>query len=97
MKKTKKTITVSSITCPECGDIIFSRARHDYRSCTCGKYHIDGGFDYLRLGFPKEMPKIEKLEIAATKEELYKDWNEDKNIFGLIKGVKLPKGIGEDI
>jgi ribosomal protein S27AE len=82
--KTKKTITVSAITCPDCGDIIFSRARHDYRSCTCGKCAIDGGFDYIKISALK-LPKIEKIEVAATLKELYNDWNENKNVFGLIK------------
>ena len=87
-KKTPKTTTVSCITCPECGDTIFSRARHDFRSCTCEKYHIDGGDSYIRIGFPKEMPKIKKLKIAATKEELYDDWNKRNDVFGLIKKAK---------
>ena len=38
---------VNAIQCPRCGDTIYSRTRHDYRSCSCGSVSIDGGFDYM--------------------------------------------------
>ena len=34
--------------CTECGDKPFSRTRHDYRECSCGKVMVDGGQEYLR-------------------------------------------------
>lgn len=40
--------TQHGITCPECGDTIYSNSRHDFVSCKCGKHFIDGGFDYIR-------------------------------------------------
>jgi len=33
---------VSAICCPKCKNIIYSRARHDCRSCSCGEVYIDG-------------------------------------------------------
>lgn len=36
--------------CLECGDVIESKHRHDFVSCSCGKLFVDGGRDYLRRG-----------------------------------------------
>jgi hypothetical protein len=45
------------ITCLDCGDIIRSTHRHDWRPCSCFKNEegsqgcfIDGGEDYIRVG-----------------------------------------------
>lgn len=81
-------ITCKAIKCPECKTIIYSRARHDFRSCTCGKCSIDGGFDYIRVVCDTKIkiPEAFDIEVNATKKELYDDWNSiDKNIYGLIK------------
>ena len=40
---------VQAIVCPKCGDTLFSRARHDFRYCSCGEVAVDGGFDYVRI------------------------------------------------
>jgi len=80
-------ITVNAITCPFCKATIYSRANHDFRSCPCGKYSIDGGFEYTRLLFPtdtKKMPECFQIEVNATKEELYRDWNNRQDKFGII-------------
>jgi len=44
------TKTIRGVQCTHCGDRIWSRHRHDCRSCTCGKSFVDGGRDYLRSG-----------------------------------------------
>jgi len=77
---------VKATKCPDCGDTIFSRARHDFRSCSCEKVAIDGGFDYVRLVFPTDMkpPEIFDLEVEQTPMELYDDWNSRRNKFGLF-------------
>lgn len=64
---------VTGVICEECGQIIFSRARHDFRSCVCGHTSVDGGFDYVKV-CGSSWSLIE-LEIKATKQELYHDWN----------------------
>lgn len=78
---------VGAIICPECGDIIYSRARHDFHSCSCGQVAIDGGFDYKKVCFKGKTPEHLIMEIEATKKELYDDWNEGKNQFGIIKNI----------
>ena len=36
--------------CLKCGDIIESKYRHDWVSCSCGEIFIDGGLDYCHCG-----------------------------------------------
>ncbi len=68
--------------CTDCGDLVFSRTRHDMRWCTCRKIAVDGGFDECRLmGHPKKV----EMYIEQTKEELYQDWNTRRNQYGLIR------------
>ena len=75
---------VNAIKCINCGDIIFSRARHDCRGCTCGEVYIDGGFDYTRIG-GQILLKTFEFETKASKKELYDDWNNMKDKYGLVK------------
>lgn len=53
---------MSKIKCLECGAILESKHRHDFRSCGCenGTF-VDGGNAYLRYG-GKVLAKIEVLE-----------------------------------
>jgi hypothetical protein len=77
---------ISAIQCKKCGDTIFSRATHDYHSCTCGDCFIDGGFDYIRVGYKEEGCYVSKvIDLKVTKKELYDDWNKNKDKFGTIK------------
>lgn len=34
--------------CRKCHDIIESKDRHDFVTCTCGAISVDGGQDYFR-------------------------------------------------
>lgn len=34
--------------CKKCNDIIESRHRHDFVTCSCGALSVDGGKDYLK-------------------------------------------------
>jgi hypothetical protein len=76
--------TVHAIECPTCGDLVFSRARHDMRDCSCGEVAVDGGFDYQKVSFRGSCPKTFSLEVDASKAELNLDWNNYGNKFGLI-------------
>ena len=81
-------IKINSIKCPLCKCRIYSRARHDFRTCPCGAVSIDGGFDYTKISFDPERvdpPKPEQIEIDATKEELFKDWNSGRDKYGLVE------------
>ena len=78
---------INAIICLNCHDVIFSRARHDFRTCSCGNISVDGGFDYMKIS-QQENAKFQqiKIEVDATKNELYNDWGSGKDKFGLIKG-----------
>jgi len=80
---------VSTIICPICKAEMFSRARHDYHGCKCGTF-VDGGFDYLRYGWPNgtDKPTSRIRYVVATRQELYDDWNQRIDKFGFIKGTK---------
>jgi Zn-finger nucleic acid-binding protein len=80
-----KYIMAWAIICPNCGDKIFSRARHDMRYCTCKHVAVDGGFDYMKISFKKEPPERKRVRVYATKDELYDDWRLQKDKFGIIK------------
>ncbi len=83
---------VQYIKCKDCGDIIYSRSRHDYRTCICGAVSIDGGFDYLKVSFENHPPKVRTMNIRATKKQLYDDWSMAINKYGLIKNETSKKG-----
>lgn len=76
---------INGIKCLSCGDVVYSRTRHDMRGCTCGDVAIDGGFDYKKVSYRKSCPENIQLDIDVTKDELYHDWNNNVNNFGLIK------------
>ncbi len=77
---------VNAVKCKECGDTIYSRARHDFRVCSCVASFIDGGSYYIRYGGLADIPF--ELEIKATEKELFDDWNKSIDKLGLIKGKK---------
>ncbi len=79
---------INAIKCPSCGDIIYSRARHDMRWCNCGEVAIDGGFDYAKVSYTTSSPERVEIEVNATKAELYSDWNNRIDDYGLIKKTK---------
>lgn len=76
--------SVNVAECALCGDIVFSRTRHDLRSCSCNNTNVDGGFDYFKVSWQRTKPETYKLKIVQTKHQLYDDWNTMANKFGLI-------------
>ena len=85
-------LEVCAIECPDCGDIVFSRTNHDYRSCTCGASAIDGGFEYTKV---VGSAKTFVLKIVQNKTDLYNDWNTGADKYGLIKN-KVYKQFGQE-
>jgi hypothetical protein len=49
--------------CAKCGDIIESKHRHDFVSCSCGAIFVDGGREYIRSGGAAEN-FISLLEVS---------------------------------
>ena len=45
--------------CKKCGDIVESKYRHDFVTCTCGAVSVDGGKDYFRrVGYPEDYEEM---------------------------------------
>ena len=47
-------ITRNAAHCLRCNTVIESKYRHDFQRCPCGDTFIDGGLDYIRVGFTDE-------------------------------------------
>ena len=41
-------IVQNAVSCLSCGDMIVSKHRHNFVTCTCGAISVDGGQEYLR-------------------------------------------------
>ena len=52
--------------CPNCGEVIYSVNRHDYRKCKCDKCMVDGGKDYFRSNMAGTPVKIDLLTDDVT-------------------------------
>ena len=81
---------VKAIKCKNCGDIIYSRSRHDFHWCSCKSCAIDGGFDYLKIvGQPNDWQSIEVTVLPLESENdvkkiLFDDWNKGTDKYGVI-------------
>jgi hypothetical protein len=79
---------LNAIQCPKCCDVVFSRARHDMRQCSCGAVAIDGGASYTKVSFePGYFPFLFEIELVGKMflDNLFQDWNQKINALGLIK------------
>jgi len=63
---------VNGVVCSECGEMIFSRYRHDFRLCGCGNVSVDGGNDYFKYGYTKanSSGEITTVELDTKYREL---------------------------
>lgn len=73
--------------CIKCGDEIFSRARHDLKTCSCGALSVDGGFfngsawQCTRILGDIKCPR-RIVSIDADGAALVDDWNSKKDKYG---------------
>ena len=44
-------LVYNAVKCNECGDVLWSKHRHDFLKCSCEKTMNDGGLDYRRGSF----------------------------------------------
>lgn len=84
---------VQGVICPneECGAFIFSRARHDYHHCPCGEVSIDGGRDYLRVGFKGQAPQAGEYDFPGDQRMLFDDWNQHTDKYGVVPAERVPE------
>lgn len=85
---------LGGIKCLKCGDIIYSRSRHDFHWCSCESCAVDGGFDYLKIVGNKENWEYTQINVLENKTDdevkkiLFEDWNKGKNKYGILKNNK---------
>ena len=82
--------TVLAIRCDKCGDILYSRARHDCRWCSCDLCAIDGGFDYTRI-IGTDFRRLMLVLPGVSSRILYDDWNNRFGAHGLDEFGRIPK------
>lgn len=67
------------------GEIIFSRARHDFRWDKTKSIAIDGGFEYTKVSFNTDSDySVVSFDLDVTKKELYDDWTLGKDKYGSL-------------
>jgi hypothetical protein len=54
------TIIKNSAKCLICNDVLESKYRHDFVTCSCGNLSVDSGTDYLKRSV-KDSSKVEEL------------------------------------
>lgn len=58
----------NAVQCLDCGVVLESKHRHDYKMCSCdNQTMVDGGTEYLRRG-GKNLSRILNLSIMAEEE-----------------------------
>ncbi len=59
-----ETIFINAIVCKKCNDILVSTHQHDFKFCKCGKVSVDGGQDYCKRGFSKDLDEYAELSVT---------------------------------
>lgn len=61
-------ILKNAIRCNKCKDVIESKHRHDFVTCSCGACANDGGKDYMRrIGNPEDYTDVS--EVTSQEDE----------------------------
>ena len=81
----EKEMKITARRCPNCKDVLYSRAHYDFRTCGCGDTSVDGGPGVERTIYKKEIPENVELDVNATKDQLYDDWNNRINKYGIVR------------
>ena len=80
-KGLRKVLTLNSVKCLECGEVLVSKSQHHYVQCQCqNETACDGGLAYQRI-LAKDLDKVENLSkyVIMTEQE-YQDMLERKRI-----------------
>jgi hypothetical protein len=77
---------LKAVHCLGCDDVVYSRAQHDFRECSCGCIFVDGGLSYFKHGsLPGAEFKIMEVDINTTLKALYEDWNKMTDSYGIMR------------
>jgi len=61
-------LTRNALKCLGCGDIIESKHRHDFVTCSCGSWSVDGGLSYIKRSF-KEDPFVAQIDLSEWEDD----------------------------
>ena len=75
---------ITATECPNCFNILYSRAQHDFRTCGCGDTSVDGGQLKARVLYKDKSPKSIEIDVDVTEQQLYDDWNNRKDKYGIV-------------
>lgn len=79
---------VTCIQCPNCCNILYPRCKNDRLVCSCSSVGIelcaDGTLSIEHMPHLKK-PEAFKLQVLASEQELYKDWNYAKDCYGIYE------------
>ena len=80
---------LKAIHCLSCNDAVYSRAEHDFRECSCGSVNAGGGRTYFKYDHcPGAEFEIVEFIVSASLDDLYDDWNNMIDDYGIIKDYK---------
>ena len=88
--KGREKLLVRAIHCEECNTTVYSRASEDLRECRCGRVRVYGGFlSHFKYDIIEKKTKYKtiKMEIKATPDDLYDDYENMEDRFGLINKI----------
>lgn len=66
----KQILLLNQAQCNNCFDIITSKHRHDYVTCSCGNLSVDGGLDYTKRKFGDK--GYSELSVYADEDDIAK-------------------------
>ena len=70
------------------GEIIYSRTNHDYHEDSAKEIFVDGQGD--RFGWNAGVRySLVEFELPVTKNELFSDWNHQRNQFGWLNKTQI--------
>ena len=79
---------INAVECKECGTIVYSRTEDDVRECDCGRVIVSGGLGYFKYDvFADPRYELKKIDVKTTPNELYNDWYNMEDNFGVIRNV----------
>ena len=80
-KGLRKVLTLNSVKCLECGEVLVSKSQHHFVQCNCENQTMTDGGNLYQRGGGKDLDKIENLSkyIIMTEQE-YEDMLEKKRI-----------------
>jgi len=67
----------------ETGEVIYSRARHDFRWDDTRTVAVDGGFDYFKLCYThRDSFEVVEFDLDVDKNTLLSDYNAGTDCYG---------------